>query len=201
MYTYRKIKVSCNDSPKRFYRVMYVREDLTLFQIGVVVLKALRAEFEHYYVFYDKSHRYKDESWLDDSPREPGYDLDYEKHYLKDLDLNSQDAFKLLYDTGDGWEFTIKLYKKTETLDGNDENKMKYGYVTEAKGDRIWEDYRSTFWQYLNGELADEKKLMDEDHPWNTPDGPLTLFDAEIDLDELNSEVYDASLLEHDQYY
>ncbi len=31
---YRKIKVVCNDCPERFYRIMYVRNDLNLMQLG-----------------------------------------------------------------------------------------------------------------------------------------------------------------------
>ncbi len=37
---YKKIRVKSVDAPKRFYRLLYVREDLNLFQLGVTILSA-----------------------------------------------------------------------------------------------------------------------------------------------------------------
>ncbi|EGY79367.1 hypothetical protein [Peptoniphilus indolicus] len=44
---YKKIKVSSVDAPKRFYRVLYVREDLNLFELGVTILSAFDCHFCH----------------------------------------------------------------------------------------------------------------------------------------------------------
>ena len=185
MYTYQKIKVSCVGCPKRFYRIMYIRNDLNLFQIGVGILISLRAEFEHMFLFHDKGSSYMDASWVEgtNSPRRPA--LDYTKVHLSDLTLNASNEFTLEYDTGDGWDFTIKIYKTVKQFDAEED---RYGIVTEAKGDRIWEDYHYSFDEYIAGRQVDEKE---EGRPWNIPDDlPLSFFDEEVSVDELNDSMY-----------
>lgn len=187
MYTYQKIKVSCIECPKRFYRTMYIRNDLNLFQIGVTILTALQAEFEHMFLFRDKEVSYMSESWTADanSPRHPA--LDYTKVHLSDLKLNAANEFMLEYDTGDGWDFTIKIYKATKQFDAEED---RYGIVADAKGDRIWEDYHYAFDEYIAGREVNEDE---EGRPWNIPDDlPLSFFDEEVSIDELNDFMYEA---------
>lgn len=185
MYTYRKIKVSCVECPKRFYRIMYVRNDLNLFQIGVGILISLQAEFDHMFLFRDKKFSYMDASWIANA-FSPRYSvLDYTKVHLSDLTLNASNEFMLEYDTGDGWDFTIKLYKAVKQFGAEEE---RYGIVTEAKGDRIWEDYHYAFDEYLAGRKVDESE---EGRPWNIPDDlPLSFFNDEVSVDELNDSMY-----------
>lgn len=80
---------------KTFYRTMYIRNDLNLFQIGVGILISLRAEFEHMFLFHDKGSSYMDASWVEgtNSPRRPA--LDYTKVHLSDLTLNASNEFTL----------------------------------------------------------------------------------------------------------
>lgn len=182
---YYKIRVSSTDAPKRFYRIMYVRKDLYLSQLGYVVLIALGAEFEHMYMFRDKSNNYVDSSWLEDNfgfdclPK----DLDYEEYCIDDLELKADRAFRICYDTGDDWEFNIKVYKKEVDLPED-----YWGTVIEGKGDRIWEDNHYLFWQYL--EKGSDALTDDEARPWNVyEDDNLDSFDDSIDIDLLNGDV------------
>lgn len=106
---YRKIEVVYTDCPKRFYRIMYVRSYLNLMQLGYAVLKSLRCEFGHAYLFRDKDNSYIPEEWLEDV-------LDGEKALteatLDDVYPFSDNKIIFEYDTGDGWEFEIKIYKE-----------------------------------------------------------------------------------------
>jgi len=188
MYTYRKIRVSSEDAPKRFYRVMYIREDLNLYEIGVTVLSVLGAEFEHMFLFKDKLNTYEDESWIEDGF---GYDAkDYRKCYLSDLITRSDNSFDLLYDTGDGWYFKIKIYAKALEDKDNEFHGM-FGYVKEAKGQCIWEDARYAFMMYLAGE-----KIKSSEKPWNLPKNKgVNYFDSDVDIDKMNERLMDLPLL------
>ena len=65
---YKKIRVKSMDAPKRFYRVLYVREDLNLFQLGVTILSAFDCQFCHMFMFFDKKNTYVDRSWIEETP-------------------------------------------------------------------------------------------------------------------------------------
>lgn len=173
---YVKIRVTSVDCPKRFYRVMYVRKDLSLEGLGVAILSSLRCEFEHMFMFEDKSRHYVDESWLEDSL--PFIEeVDYTKHTLQDINYYADKTFRLVYDTGDYWVFKIKVYEEEKELD-----EEYLGINIDAKGDRIWEDYRSEFLNYINGEKV-------EDRPWNIPENKtIESFDDKIDIEDLNNE-------------
>lgn len=173
---YQKIRVTCKDCPKRFYRVMYVRKDLNLKQLGYVILKSLRSEFEHAYLFEDATQKYDPKEWIEMTPW--GSDnKDMEKFTLAQLTLKSGNKFIMEYDTGEGWQFAITVYPDEKEIEGEN-----YGINTEAKGDRIWEDNRYLFSEFLSGDEI-------EDAPWNIPeDAEPKDFDNPINLDELNDE-------------
>ena len=154
---------------------MYVRSDLNLMQLGYAVLSSLRCEFEHAYLFRDKDSSYIPEEWLEDSF--------FDGKSLTDATLDDVHPFSgnkiiLEYNTGDGWEFDLKMYKQEKEIDDD-----VYGINIEAKGDRSWEDARGVFWDFLNGES------VEHDAVWNIPDGSNPEnFDDPIDIDVLNDE-------------
>lgn len=183
---YQKIKVSCTDCPERFYRVMYVRKDLNLDRLGFVILCSLQCEFEHEFSFRDSEYSYVAEEWLEDFCGEE--DRNRKLFTLADMQLDANDEFTMEYDTGDGWEFKIKVYKEEKEIDNT-----FFGTNIEAKGDRIWEDAHYDFEAYINGEELEGK-------PWNIPEESTPQdFDNIIDLDELNdsTEVYEEVFKEY----
>ena len=130
---YKKIKVMSTDDSKRFYRTMYVRSDLNLFQLGVTILSAFNCMFYHMFLFTDKRRSYIDSSWLEDdfAVYSPIWEksMDYEKCTVKDLTLESNNTFRLCYDTGDNWEFDIKVYKVEKDFDDD-----FFGRIINGKG-------------------------------------------------------------------
>lgn len=185
---YKKIKVSSTDAPKRFYRILYVREDLNLFQLGVTILSAFDCQFCHMFMFFDKKNTYVDKSWMDEFSN----DKNYEEYKISDLELSANNTFKLCYDTGDDWEFEIKIYKAEKDLCEN-----SFGKLVEGAGESIWEDNHYLFWKFLKG---GSDALSDEDKAFllEMLDINIEQFDDAIDMEYLNENVEDAeSMCEH----
>ena len=62
---YRKIRVGLSGYEDRFYRVVSVRGDISLYELGVVLGTALGAEFEHMFLFKAGKKSFCDPSWID----------------------------------------------------------------------------------------------------------------------------------------
>ena len=195
---YRKIKISSKDAPKRFYRLLYVREDLNLFQLGVTILMAFDYRFMHNFLFTDKKNEYVDKMWIEEYPIESPFDngnsnyKDYENCILSDLILTAENKFKMCYDTGDNWEFEIKLYKAEKEFDDD-----SFGKLIEGAGGSIWEDNHYLFWKYLeNGSEA----ISDEDKDFLLERLNIRVddFDKPINVGSINDELESAEeLCEH----
>ena len=52
---YTGIKISLKEFPKRFNREIYIRDDLNLTYVGCVFITALNADYEHMFLFKDKT--------------------------------------------------------------------------------------------------------------------------------------------------
>lgn len=159
---YTKIRVEFKEFPKRFYREMYVRSDLSLFKLGVCVCCSLGAEFEHYFLFDDVKRQYvpKDfEDLLDNQV----YIGDYS---FKDIELDKKNRFFLTYDTGENYEFVITILEKDIEL-----SKRKPAIILDGAGDCIWEDNIHTLYAYLSGKIKGRLTQEDEARgyslPWN----------------------------------
>lgn len=173
---YVKIRVSSLDCPKRFYRVMYVRIDLSLQELGNAILSSLRCEFEHMFYFKDRDREYVDGDFIGDYSLN-NCEVDYNEYTLDDINYYNNYTFKLIYDSGDDWQFKIKVFDEIIMLD-----ETCLAITIQAKGDRLWEDHRYDFLRYINGEKVEYR-------PWNIPEGKdVTSFDDKIDLDALNKE-------------
>lgn len=175
---YRKLKIEFKEFPKHFHRVIKVREDLDLFTLGTVIVTALGGAFEHYFVFSTATDHYVPENF------QILYDETH--HYMTNyhlLDLGKH--FTLIYDTGDGWEFKIKVYDKVEEI-----RSRKLGFFIDAQGQGIWEDRIGTLIGYLSGELSPDIKEDDEDGeyalPWNHHVEKLADFDFPLDIISLS---------------
>ena len=175
---YTKIRVAFKEFPKRFYREMYVRSDLSLFKLGVCICCSLGAEFEHYFLFEDAERQYVprdfEELW--------GNNVFMTKYNFKDIVLDKKNRFTLTYDTGEDYEFVITVLEKDVDL-----KRRKPAIILKGSGDRIWEDNISTLYAYLSGELDGELFENDEENgiymPWNVYEGyKLKDFDRPFDV-------------------
>ena len=175
---YTKIRVAFKEFPKRFYREMYVRSDLSLFKLGVCICCSLGAEFEHYFLFEDAERQYVprdfEELW--------GNNVFMTKYNFKDIVLDKKNRFTLTYDTGEDYEFVITVLESDVEL-----KRRKPAIILKGAGDRIWEDNISTLYAYLSGELDGELFENDEENgiymPWNVYEGyKLKDFDRPFDV-------------------
>lgn len=186
---YKKIRVKSLDAPKRLYRLLYVREDLNLFQLGVTILLAFDCEFCHMFTLEDQKNTYVDKSWLNETPYI--FDLllsipqekDYEKHKISDLALGANNTFKLYYDSGDNWEFEIKVYKAEKDLPGK-----AFGHLIGGAGASIWEDNRQLFWKFIESGSdalsAEEKDFLSE-----MINVDVEKFDDPLDIDYFKDKI------------
>lgn len=173
---YRKLLIEFKSFPKRFNRVIKVREDLDLFTLGTTLITALGGAFDHYFVFISKNGTFVPENF-----REL---YDEKMHYMTDYHLTDLgDKFTLIYDTGDSWEFSVKVYDKVENI-----RSRKYGFFMDGVGQGIWEDNIKTLLGYLNGELNPNISEDDEQGeyalPWNHHVNRLGDFDLTFDIKE-----------------
>ena len=174
---YTKIKVAFKEFPKRFYREMYVRSDLSLFKLGVCICCSLGAEFEHYFLFEDAERQYIprdfEELW--------GNYVFMTKYNFKDIVLDKKNRFTLTYDTGEDYEFVITVLESDVEF-----KRRKPVIILKGAGDRIWEDNISTLYAYLSGQLEGNVSESDEENgfymPWNVYEGyQLKDFDRTFD--------------------
>ncbi len=181
IYRYRKIKVSCKDCPERFYRVFSVREDLNLKQVGALIIAYFQGAFEHMWEWRSKKHRYIDKTWLEEFPQKGNGD--YALYMLSTCELNAASEINFEYDTGDGWEFTVKVYPDVEDHDFKADISPKasipWGILTEGKGESIWEDNRGLFNLFI------EKGKLPKTYgtPWW---GNPKTFDDPLDIAKLD---------------
>lgn len=175
---YTKIRVAFKEFPKRFYREMYVRSDLSLFKLGVCICCSLGAEFEHYFLFEDAERQYVprdfEELW--------GNNVFMTKYNFKDIVLDKKNRFTLTYDTGEDYEFVITVLESDVEL-----KRRKPAIILKGAGDRIWEDNISTLYAYLSGELDGKFFENDEENgiymPWNVyEEYKLKDFDRPFDV-------------------
>ncbi len=181
IYPYRKVKVSCNDCPERFYRVFIVREDLNLQEVGALIIAYFQGVFEHMWVWRSKKYTYEDKTWLEDFPRKGN--LDYALYQLGNCELNAASEITFEYDTGDGWEFTVKVDPEIEGHDFKTayprKSSVPWGILLEGKGECIWEDNRSLFNIFLEkGKLSKTYGV-----PWI---GNPKTFDDPLDIQALD---------------
>ena len=161
---------------ERFNRTILVREDVNLIELGCIMCTAIHASFEHLFLFHKKRIDYVPEVFLEDMYLDEW--LPMNRYKLEDLG----DSFVFEYDTGDGWEFNCKVYKKEIEKQGK-----QYAYLLDGKGQGIWEDNIASLWAYLDGEIDPDSNLEDEENgyylPWNFDNEKYSDFDI-FDLED-----------------
>lgn len=183
---YTKIKIEDKYYPKRLYRVVLIKGNPRLSILGAVFGKIFEAWFEHYFMFRRRNESFVANSWLNQfDPMESECSISYS--YLDDLG----EEFEYEYDTGEGYEFRCKRYKKQQEINREDLDEDEYPdvIVIEGKGAGIFEDNHGMLDDYLGGRIPPEFCEEDEDFdnflvmPDNLDLEKLGDFDNELDLE------------------
>lgn len=162
----------------RFYRTLLVKEDINLVDLGCAILTAFNAAFEHCFYFQTKEHNYNPrvfmEEFVDDN------DLLMNDYTLEVLG----DKFEFCYDTGEGWVFTAKVYKKLVEQEILDEDADVF--LIEGAGLGIYEDNISTLYNYFEGNLDPDssEEFEDNSFPWNLDIKKYGDFDEAFNMEE-----------------
>jgi len=183
---YIKIKASFRYAKDRLYRTLLVRPHTNLFELGCILSMSLGAEFEHLFSFSTKTCSFflapddADLFWADN-----GY-APMENHTLDDLGEN----FTFKYDSGDGWDFTCKVYKRQPIF-----KDTRKAIILEGKGQGIWEDNIRSLFAYLNGEIDPDSSEEDDElgvyPPWNFEIEKYSDFDKPLDIEALQKKLDD----------
>ena len=200
---YFKIRADFKYANKgRFYRTFLVREDIGLGELGEFIVDIFGGTMEHFFLYRTKEKSYIPSSWIEQwnefgsIRHEP-----FKDKTIKDL----PEQFMFIYDTGDGWDFDCKIYKRIVVKTVDDEEETPTGFVLEAKGMGIWEDNIGSLYAYLEGEIDKNYNEEDEDRgiykPWNFEIDKYSEFDDPIDIEELNEQaMYFVPLLKDEIY-
>lgn len=181
---YTKIRVDFKYGPKgRFYRVILVKDGINLYNLSIGLGLAVAATFEHCFLITERNLKkeYVMAAFMSDPM--PGY------KYLANYTLNDLgDAFCYEYDTGDGWDFACKKYKRKVNVDSK-----KDIIVLEGAGLWIWEDNIGSLYALFSGKNSPLLDEEDEENgiyfPWNFAIDKFGDFDLPLDIKGLNQNI------------
>lgn len=168
-----KIRASWDEYLDRLNRTLLIREDLSLYELGVILCKLFKTKFEHMFLFEGDNCVYEDETWVMDSLRRA---YDYKEKKALDVLLDNK-KLEFIYDTGEYYRFLVKKISKQIF-----EYPIKCdALLLEATGDGIFEDNISGLMDLMEGEI-DENSLVSfgEDLPEDYH------FDVSFDIDYIN---------------
>ncbi len=185
--TYTKIRMDFDYGPNgRFYRVFLIKGNPDLFELGIYLGMAVGAAFEHCFLIVSTKREdcYVMAPFMEDPI--DGY------KYLRNYHLDDlEDTFRFEYDTGDGWDFVCKRYKRKVELDSDKEI-----ILLEGKGQGIWEDNIYTLYALFRGEVNPESTKENKSKgfckPWNYKIKKFGDFDLPLNIQELNDDLFDA---------
>lgn len=184
---YTKIRLDFKHGPKnRFYRIILVKGDPDLFELGTCLGLALGATFEHCFLIRAEKSSYVFASFFE-------YPCDGYK-YLRNYHLSDlPNNFIYEYDTGEGYDFSCIRYKEKVEL----KNTRQKIIVLEGKGQGIWEDNISSLAALFEGKIDPKTTENDEEKgiykPWNYEINEFGDFDLPLDIKSLNIELKNAS--------
>lgn len=200
---YIKIRVDFKYAEKgRFYRTFLVKDDVDLGTLGELIVDIFGGTLEHFFLYKTKEKQYLPSSWVDEWCLERGIIVTpFKDKTIRDL----PEAFLFEYDTGDGWDFKCKKYRKEIIKEIDDDEDIPTGFVLEGKGMGIWEDNIHSLYAYLDGEIDKDYNKEDEEKgiykPWNFDIDKYSDFDNPIDIEELNERaMYFQPIGEDDRY-
>ena len=170
VHEYYKVKISDYSFPERLNRVLAIMPGMDLLTLGAVIGESVGASLEHMYMFSKGRTSFVHYSWLNDWADGNAYDMaDYT---IEDLG----DEFVYEYDTGEGYEFKCKVYKRKLTIDDSEfvdedgyEDNPIYAHYIDGKGAGIFENNHYAMDSYLSGELDGKLTELDEEYGYTLP--------------------------------
>ncbi len=181
---YTRITMAYIDGPKdRFYRVVLVKGNPDLFELGTYLGLAVGAEFEHCFLISEVNS--KSTYVMSPFMEEPMDGYKYLRNYhLSDLPSD----FTYEYDTGENWNFICKKYKITVEVD-SDQNII----IVDGKGQGIWEDNAHALHALFSGEIDPNATEDDEENgiykPWNFEIEKFGDFDLPLNIKKMNNKL------------
>lgn len=176
---YTKVKISFRYAPDRLYRVLLVPDDIDLGSFAHIIGEAFHVAWEHMFEFRKGNVRYvlDTDDYIDDYFSS----ITAKRMDLCDLsELGQKAVFE--YDFGDGWEFDVKIYKRTVEKDDD-----RCALILDGAGQGVWEDNIYSLYGYFDGEVDGESKGDEESGyylPWNFDDKCFSDFDKPLNLEE-----------------
>ncbi len=173
---YTRIRASFCEHKDRFYRVLLVRNDISLMELGFVLGTAFHASFEHLFLFESNDICYVPKEFMTfPSTSYRGMDA----YCMKDL----ESPFRYVYDAGDNWDFEVRILPDPEEIDSND-----LAFLVDGRGQGIWEDRSVTVRALLDGKVSPDLSQDDEEHgilfPWNFRVERLGDFEKPLNLED-----------------
>ena len=182
---FKKVRLDFKYAKKgRFYRVLLVPAHTKLNDLGCIFVEALKGAMEHCFLFKTKDTSFEPAAFL----TEIFFDNSVYMNFYTIEDLGEK--FVFIYDTGDGWDFDCKVYKKSVFLDTKDTT-----VLLEGAGQGIWEDNIGTLYAYFEGDIPHDFNEEDEERgiykPWNVFVDKYSEFDDPLDIEEENGALND----------
>ncbi len=178
---YIKIRADFKYAEKgRLYRVFLVPKGIGLFEMGCHIVSVFQGALEHCFLYTHGRVEFVQAPFLETDF--PGVKSLWMGQYtVEDL----PETFEFEYDTGDGWYFKCKKYRKTVQADYDGDPRI---VVLEGAGQGIWEDNIGTLYSYFEGQLdpnAKAEQYEDDEKayylPWNVSVEKWGDYDAPLD--------------------
>ncbi|MBR1846507.1 MAG: hypothetical protein IJ787_02180 [Bacilli bacterium] len=186
---YIKLRLDFKYAEKgRFYRVFLVPKGIGLYELGCHLVNALKGTHEHSFLYRCGKVEFVPAGFMED-PIDSW--LWMGQYTIDDL----KDTFEFEYDTGDGWDFRCKKYKKPVIREDDKDGLDPRIIFLEGAGQGIWEDNIGSLYGYFNGEIGPKCDPKDEENgfyaPWNVAIENWSDFDLPLDPEEeVNLEDY-----------
>ncbi|MCR5795474.1 MAG: SseB family protein [Solobacterium sp.] len=172
---YRKLTLTSADAGDRLSRILYVKNDISLKELGCLFLTTLHTDPFHPFMFETGNKNYVSSAFVNpprpDCPCMDGYTF---------ADL--PDEFTFLFDVDYGWYFTCRKGDETARYRG----KKPAGVLAGGSGAGIFLDERDSLIRYISGQIDPEAE-EDREHECYLPDN-LDLdtfgeFDQPLDIE------------------
>lgn len=173
-----KIKASYVDCKEKFYRELYVRQSLSLFEVGALLVAYFNGKFEHMWAWESKSYFYVDPTWVEEpyatdekgnkyKLNVPFEDKDYSKFTLLDCELDENNEIDFVYDTGENWTFKVHVFLDDVIEKEIDGRKNTWAFIIDGKGEGLWEDERRFFNDFIINDVlpSEEAQLWNVENP------------------------------------
>ena len=191
MYKEVKLEFGYCDDKSKFYRVLLVKEDINLKDLGCAIVSAFGATFEHNFLFKTNNKTYNPYAFMIEF--QLPNDVLMDEYTLKDL--NSK--FQFVYDTGEYYLFEATVID----TDIEYESGMDDVLLIDGAGQGIWEDNIRSLIDYLAGKIDPNSSLENETYhlPWNFENEKYGDFD-EFDLDFEKHAFSETYMLDREEY-